>query len=131
MTATVHVRPVPAGEQIQHLCIEQDPKVLVADFLYVVEEGFERHGISTELVQADSIPDDCDYLLRYTAFQKWDLSAYLSHAELRLTKGRAKIASAEYHLPRGGGLSMKKFQGTRAKMDPVIDELLGGGAALH
>jgi hypothetical protein len=56
MTATVHVRPVPAGEQIQHVCIEQNPKVLVADFLYVVEEGFERHGISTELVQADSIP---------------------------------------------------------------------------
>jgi hypothetical protein len=26
--------------------------------------------------------------------------------------------------------SMKKFQGTRAKMDPVIDELLGGKAAL-
>lgn len=52
------------------------------------------------------------------------MSPYLSHAELRLEKGGHRIAYAEYHLRGKGGLSLSKWQGTKTKMDPVIDQLL-------
>jgi hypothetical protein len=128
---TVRVNPVPAGEAIRHVCIEENPKVVVGDFLSVLEEGFARHEISTELVQAVAIPESCEYLVRYTAFKKWDFATYLSHAELRLLKGRNEIASAMYHLKGGGGYSMTKWRSTQSKMDPVIDELLGGEGAVR
>jgi hypothetical protein len=53
------------------------------------------------------------------------MKPYLSHAELRLLRAGTEIASAEYHLRAKGGFSVTKWAGTRSKMDPVIDELLG------
>lgn len=93
------------------------------DFVTVLRDGFDRHGISTE-VFSGSAPERCEYILTYTALRSWDFSPYLSYAELRLESKGRKIASAEYRLRGKGGFSLMKWQGTKAKMDPVIDELL-------
>jgi hypothetical protein len=45
-------------------------------------------------------------------------------AELRIEKDGKEVGYAEYRLVGDkGGLSLMKFQGTKAKLDPVIDEL--------
>jgi len=36
------------------------------------------------------------------------------------------VGYGEFHLRGKGGYSMYKWQGTKAKMDPVIDQLLAG-----
>ena len=105
------------------MCIEINPKVLVTDFVDVVGEGFQRHGIETQTFLGEP-PDECEYILTYTALRSWDITPYLSHAELYLTHNGATVASAEYHLRGKGGYSVTKFQGTKKKMDPVIDQLL-------
>jgi hypothetical protein len=64
--------------------------------------------------------------LTYTALRSWDFKPYLSHAELRLWRDGLQIGAADYHLRGKGGFSFAKWQGTKAKMDPVIDQLLGG-----
>ena len=121
---SVRVRPADAALDMRHVCIEENPKVIVSDFLPVVRDGFARHGISTEVFSGEP-PDGCRFVLTYTALRSWDLAPYLSHAELRLqTRDRSEVAAADYHLVGKGGYSMMKWQGTKTKMDPVIDELL-------
>jgi hypothetical protein len=121
-TSVTVKRPDPALS-IKHVCIQENPKVWVSDFLPVLREGFDRHGISTN-VYSGTKPENCEYVLTYTALQSWDFAPYLSHAELWLDKNGRQVAYAEYHLVGRGGLSLMKWQGTKTKMDPVIDELL-------
>jgi hypothetical protein len=122
---SVKVQPVDSTLPILHVCIRQNPQVEVSDFLHVLQDGFERHGIGTEVYYGNR-PRHCEYILTYTALRSWDLKTYLSHAELRLQRGGQQIASADYHLRAKGGLSLTKFAGTKSKMDPVIDKLLAG-----
>jgi hypothetical protein len=120
---SIQAQSIDRSLDLKHVCIQENPRVIVADFLPVVRDGFDRHGISTE-VFSGTAPDRCEYILTYTALQSWDFSTYLSHAELRLERKGRRVAYAEYHLTGKGGFSPMKWQGTRTKMDPVIDELL-------
>ena len=93
----------------------------VVDFLAVVEEGFNRHGIETELYDGQ-VPPDCEYTLTYTARRKWDIGFFLAYAHLRLSHGHKTIATATYK--HSGGLALNKWASTESKITPVIDELL-------
>ena len=120
---SVTVRPVAQGVKLDRVCIQENAKVLVADFITVVRDGLDRHGIASE-VFTGAQPSNCDAVLTYTALRSWDLKPYLSHAELRLERDGRQIAFAEYHLKGKGGYSMMKWQGTKKKLDPVLDQLL-------
>jgi hypothetical protein len=126
---SVTVRRPDSNLVIKHVCIQENPKVWVSDFLPVLKNGFSRHGIATTSYSGTTKPAGCEYVLSYTALQSWDFTPYLSHAELWLEKDGRQIAYAEYHLIGKGGLSLMKWEGTKAKMDPVIDELLQNGPA--
>jgi hypothetical protein len=120
---SITVTPPDASLSMKHVCIEINPKVEVSDFVSVVQDGFQRHGISSS-VYSPPKPADCEYILTYTARRSWDIVPYLSVAEIKIEKDGRQVAFAEYHLVGKGGFSLMKYQGTKAKMDPVIDELL-------
>jgi len=120
-TSTV-VRPLALTPGPRLICIKENPKVRVADFVPVVREALSRHGIASE-VFSEEAPARCEIVLTYTARRSWDFSPYLSQAEVRLERGGREIGYAEYHLRGKGGLSLHKWQSTREKMDPVLDEL--------
>jgi hypothetical protein len=122
---SVRVRPVDAAANMKHVCIAENPKVIVPEFLATVRAGFDRHGISTE-VYAGDVPASCEFVLTYTALRSWDMAPYLSHAELKLESEGREVAAAEYHLNAKGGFSLMKWQSVKTKMDPVIDQLLAG-----
>jgi hypothetical protein len=117
------VQPLNESLAPSIVCIQENPKVQVSDFLQVLQTGFSRHGIATEVFTGD-VPQTCEYVLTYTALRSWDLTPYLSHAELHLSRNGRSVARAEYHLRGKGGFSLMKYQGTKKKMDPVIDQLL-------
>lgn len=122
---SVTVRPVASAVQLHNVCIVNNPRVIVSDFVPVLRDGFSRHSIATTVVdqsKAASRP----VTLTYTANLHWDMKPYLTHAELRLWEGGKQIGFAQYHLNGNGGLDLGKWRGTQAKMDPVIDELLAG-----
>lgn len=125
---SVSVQPVPEQAYMMGVCIRENDKVKVEDFLGVLRDGFERHGILTKVYRSDVPPSDCDFLVSYTATRKWDFTDYLAHAEIRIERAGRKVAAAEYHLRAGGGLTLTKFASTKSKIDPVIDALLGGVA---
>jgi len=124
LSACTPVRVTPLQSAPNTMCIEENPKVMVSDFVPVLQQGFARHGIKTQPYAA--IPrDQCPYVVRYTARRSWDMAPYLSSAELTILGPRRQtLATAAYHLRGKGGLSLMKWQGTKSKMDPVIEELL-------
>ena len=121
-TSTI-VRPVEPHPSLSYVCIRENPRVLVHNFVPVVRDALSRHGIRSE-VFAGETPSHCSVILTYTALRRWDLGSYLSHAEVRLERDGLQIGYAEYHLRGGGGFSLFKWRGTRTKMDPVLDDLL-------
>ena len=121
---SIQVQPIGSTLNPVKICIEENPKVIVADFLSVVRNRIEYHGIETEVYESE-IPQGCEYTMIYTALKNWDLGTYMHHAELRLEKDGRKVGYAEYHLNNKGGISLMKWQGTKTKMDPVVDRLLG------
>jgi len=121
--SAIDVKQVDSSHNIDHVCIEDNPKVIVADFVSTVEDVFHDHGITTE-VYSGNMPDNCAFKLTYTALRSWDFSPYLSHAELRLFKGRERIGYAEYHLKGKGGFALNKWASVESKMTPVVNQLL-------
>jgi hypothetical protein len=122
----IKVQPVNTALEIKHACIEDGQQMCFdGEMIGVIRDGFERHGISTQ-IYSGNLPSECEYYLSYMCERTWDLATYMHHAELRLYRGKDKIGYAEYHLKGKGGFSMLKWESTKTKMDPVIDELLTG-----
>ena len=119
----IDVKQVESSHRLDRGCIEDNPKVIVADFVSTVEDVFHDHGITTE-VYSGTIPNSCNFKLTYTALRSWGFSPYLSHAELRLFKGRERIGYAEYHLKGKGGFALNTWASVESKMTPLVNQLL-------
>ena len=120
---SVQVKPLDYSYHVLHVCIKDNPAVIVPGFIEVIDDLFQNHLISTE-VYSRTRPDHCEFKLTYTATRNWDFAPYLSHAELRLFQSNTRIAQAEYHLRGGGGMSLMKWSSVKSKMTPVVNKLL-------
>ncbi len=122
---SVHVKPVSYDSHpLVFVCIERNPKVMVEDFLDVLQDGFWRHAVETQIFEGP-LPDTCEYRLSYTARRSWDMVPYLSYAELKLRQRNFVVGKAVYeHIGGSFSWAPTKWFGTQSKMDPVIDELL-------
>jgi hypothetical protein len=120
-TGCTSVQVTPVTAPIERVCIERNPKVVVEDFLPVVQTAFMRHGVTTVVYDAP-VPADCRVVMTYTARRGWDMAPYLKYAELRLAESGATIGEATYR--HGGWFGLNKWAGTASKMNPVVDQLL-------
>ncbi len=82
------------------------------------------HEVTTKVFSGVA-PAGCQYVLTYTALRSWDLTPFLSHAEVYLSRDGQQVASGVFHLRGKGGLTLTKYNSTKQKMDPVIDQLIG------
>ena len=119
----ISIKPVAAEPRIKEVLIQENPKVLVSDFLTVLTDGFKRHGIAVTVIPVSVEPQGA-FIVTYQAYRTWDFASYLCDATITLSKDGRKVAQALYHLKGGGGFSLTKWSGSRSKIDPVIDELL-------
>ncbi|WGK92059.1 Sbal_3080 family lipoprotein [Pseudomonas migulae] len=120
----IKVEPVAPQYKISQLCIEENPKVVVGDFVDGLQTLLRKHNIDSRLY-ATPIPSRCEYRLTYTAIRSWDFSPYLSDANVRLFKGDQQIGFGQYHLTGEGGFDPSKVASVEEKMGPVINQLLG------
>jgi hypothetical protein len=128
LTGCTSVKVQPLESRLDHVCIQLNPAVKVDDFLQVLRDGFARHRISTSVYEQPQV--GCNYILEYTARRSWDITPYLSSADLTIRDDSGQVVGqAHYHLRGKGGLSLSKWQGTEAKMAPIIDALITGKAA--
>lgn len=103
------------------VCIQENPKVKVEDFVVVLQSAFERHGIDSHVYQG-SLPAACEYRLTYTARRSWDFAPYLAWAEIRLLRGSQLVGKVGYD--HNNSLSLVKWEGTEAKIGPLLDDML-------
>jgi hypothetical protein len=121
---TIQVSPLDPAATLGHTCIQKNPKVLVTDFLEVIRTRLEYHQVSTEVFTGTE-PTGCHFILTYTALRSWDFTPFLSHAEVYLSRDGQQVAEGIFHLRGKGGYALTKYNGTKKKMDPVIDQLIG------
>lgn len=113
----------PLTVQPVDICIENNPKVQVTDFISVLQNGLADRGIASQVYA--QVPASCEYRMTYVAYRTWDIAPYLSSADLEVwDQHQRRVGTAHYHLRGKGGLAMTKWQGTAAKMAPVLDQLL-------
>ncbi|MFW1923707.1 Sbal_3080 family lipoprotein [Acinetobacter geminorum] len=113
------------ANQIKKICIENNPKVIVQNFEEIVSDRLQSHNIDTEVFMKGKKPEECEYVLKYTAYQKWDFTMVMNRADLYLYKENNKISSANYTLNMGGFLNPTKYKSNTEKLNPVVDQLIG------
>jgi hypothetical protein len=122
--AAVKVTPVNPSHRIEHICIQENRKVQVDEFVVVMQEGFQKHGITSELISG-LIPKDCVYSASYIALRSWEGRVYFSQAQIDLQRDGQTIASASLDLKNGSSRARDRKADIRTKMIPIIDTLLG------
>lgn len=122
---SMSVQPVDPQLNVQHVCIQDNPQVIIDGFVEYLQDDFKRHGISTEVIGTQR-PRHCEYVLSYTARRSWDITAYMSTASISLTRNGRSVASVNWRLKGKGGMSLTKFKGTESKLDDIVDQLLAG-----
>lgn len=126
--APIKVLPVDSTHRIAHVCIQENRSVQVADFVAVIQEGFEINGITSELA-VGPLPSHCQYSVTYTARRSWDIKLYLSQAQIDIQRDGRAIASASYDLKGTSTAGLDEHADTRTKILPVINTLLGRAPA--
>jgi hypothetical protein len=122
---SISVQPVDPALNVQHVCIQENTAVIIEDFVDYLQDDFARYGITTEVI-GNQRPRHCEYVLSYTARRSWDMTPYMSTADLTLTRNGHRIGSANYYLKGKGGFSLSKYASTESKLDNVVDQLLAG-----
>lgn len=116
----IRIEPVPATETISRLCIKENPKTYMEDFLPEVRAQLAEHAIETELLSQGG---DCPYTMNYEAQWSWDwfwtFSVYLSLAEFSVNKDGRQIGMASYNAALGPSAVGR----TKNKIRPLLIEL--------
>jgi hypothetical protein len=119
------VEPIPPQTQISEICILENSKVIISDFLPIVQEGISRHGLRSSVYR--EVPSNCVYVLEYVAYQKWDFTLFMSEASIKLYRDKKLVGTVSYKTPTGifggGGANPSKWKSTKEKLDPLLDEL--------
>ena len=120
---SITAQSVDPALNVQHVCIQENKAVIIDDFVEYLQDDFARYGITTEVI-GNQRPRHCEYVLSYTARRSWDITPYMSTADLTLTRGGQRVGSANYYLKGKGGFALTKFASTESKLDNVVDQLL-------
>lgn len=122
---SISVQPVDPDLNVQHVCIQDNPQVIIDGFVEYLQDDFARYGITTEVIGTRR-PRHCEFVLSYTARRSWDMTPYMSTADLTLTRNGYRIANANSSLQGKGGFALSKYASTESKLDNVVDQLLAG-----
>lgn len=121
---TTNIVPVDAKlHRLGEVCIERNSRVLIRALVPGIRDAFRRHRVKTVIREPDDL-EGCEYVLRYTALQGWDVAPYTRTMELELFQGEQVIGRLDYE--HHGGIAVTKYGRTVDKLDPLIDRLLEG-----
>ena len=97
----------------------KNPRVTIRNALPAIQNGFERRGVRTQLVDfTDDCP--CAYTVEYSARRSWSAATYLRTAFVVLNKDKQPIARAEY---TASPFTLTKWGRTDERLDSMVGEL--------
>lgn len=125
---SIKVSPIPYDQELSEgraeVAIIDNPRVIVTDFVPIMEAHFAGHGIKTRRVAQYHELKDGEYGVQYVARQTWDIVTYLCDADMTIFRGREIVAAAKYHLVLGGGFDLSKYESNYNKLIPLYNALL-------
>jgi hypothetical protein len=116
----------PLAQRPERLCIQRNPAVVVSEFLPTLQEALRDRGVQTAVYDGNTAPDDCPYVLTYTARRGWDMVSYLKLVELTVTRRDGTTVGHALWRHRGG-FGLNKWAGSRGKIQRTVDDLLAAG----
>jgi hypothetical protein len=120
-TIKQHVKAIesPANDEV---CIVENPKVREG-FLVEYQRTLKELGYEPRLLEPDSSTNACGVTSTYVARWSWDVTIYLSYAEIRVFAGGAPAGEAIYDSTRGGFRLIDKFIDAEPKIRELVTEL--------
>ncbi len=109
-------------ESPELVCIQNNPKVIVKDFLPAVINEFQSRGIETYVYDGHIPPDDCNYIMTYTARRAWDMTLFMHTADIYINNTKGELV-AKAHYDCGSGLNMNKYKSTETKVNMMMQDL--------
>lgn len=104
------------------LCIIENTDVREG-FLKEYQSVLSSKGIPYRVVNKSSIPESCEWTSTYVARWTWDLSLYMSYAEIKVFYKGNLDGEAKYDSTMGGA-NMRKFIDAEPKIRELVDQLM-------
>ncbi len=103
----------------KEVCIVKNPHVTIGNALPAIQNGFERRGVHTHIVDF-STDCPCTYTVEYSARRSWNATTYLRTAYVVLNKDNRPVARAEY---TASPYTLTKWGRTEERLDAMVGEL--------
>lgn len=110
----------PTLQPVQHVCIRQNDRVTISDFVPVLQERLADHGITSHVL-APGTPSHCQTTLTYVAIQYREIKESLIYARIQLRQDGKEVSTGEYKY--NGGWD-DRWKSTTYKVNPIIDGML-------
>jgi len=104
------------------LCIVENKDVR-AGFLKEFKRVLSHKSIAYKMINAYSVPSECQWTATYDARWTWDLALYMSYAEIKVFNNGNLDGKATYDSTKGGA-NMGKFIDAETKIRELMNELL-------
>lgn len=116
---------VPVADVVTNeICIKENPAVREG-FLPELRNALQQKGFSVTMLDESANTADCPTVVTYTARWSWDLTIYMSYAEIAVYQGGKPTGKALYDATSGGG-RLDKFIDAEPKIRELVDELFPG-----
>lgn len=119
ITQNIEPAEITSGDE---LCIIENPDVREG-FLREYTSALSSKGIPYIVVSEASVPESCEWTSTYIARWTWDLSLYMSYAEIKVFHKGSLDGEAKYDSTNGGA-NMSKFIDAEPKIRELVEQLI-------
>jgi hypothetical protein len=109
------------------LCVIENKEVREG-FLPELQKVLQEKGIKHSVVDAGYAQQHCEWTLTYIARWSWDLTIYMSYAEINVFKGGVLDGRAVYD-STGGSMNFSKFIDAEPKIRELVEQLIQSSSA--
>jgi len=120
-TISQHVEQAEISNDAEVCIIEND--AVREGFLPELEKVLHEKGIRYVVTDRQYANQNCQWTVTYVARWSWDLTIYMSYAEIKVFKNGMLDGEAIYDSTRGGA-NMSKFINAEPKIRELVEQLM-------
>jgi hypothetical protein len=104
------------------LCIVENKEVREG-FLPELQKALHEKGIKHSVVDSSYAQNHCEWTMTYVARWSWDMTIYMSYAEINVLRNGVPDGRAVYD-STGGSFNFSKFIDAEPKIHELVDQLI-------
>jgi len=119
ITQDIEPAHISKGSEI---CIIENTDVREG-FLKEFKSALSNRNVPHRVVKPSNVPTSCEWTAKYVAKWSWDLSLYMSYAEIKIYHKGQLDGEAVYD-STGGSANTAKFIDAEPKIRELVDQLI-------